>query len=112
MKKILCLFAIVCLGKLASAQSTDSTNRATHDSTATTSSSKGMDDTNKDAYITVQGGNVMEVKNNKVEKLEKDKTLKDGTVIMIDGTVKSPDGTTRKLKEGERVYADGRSGNR
>lgn len=109
MKKILCLFAIVCLGKLASAQSTDSTNRAKQDTS--TSASKGMDDTNKDAYITVQGGNVMEVKNNKVEKLEKDKTLKDGTVIMIDGTVKSPDGTTRKLKEGERVYADGRSGN-
>jgi len=109
MKKILCLFAIVCLGKLASAQSTDSTKQATQQDTTT--ASKGMDETNKDTYITVQGGNVMEVKDNKVMKLEKDKTLKDGTVVMTDGTVKSTDGTTRKLKEGERVYYDGRSGN-
>ena len=96
---------MVCLGKLASAQTTDTLPPAKD-----TSINKGVSEDSKAAYITVQGGNVMEVKDNKVSKLEKDKTLKDGTVILTDGTVKATDGTTRKLKEGERIYVDGKSG--
>src|SRR5258705_13218188 len=61
----------------------------------------------KGPYITLQGGQVMMVKENKAEKLDKDKTLADGTVVMTNGTIKKNDGTIMQMKEGDRVYLDG-----
>lgn len=58
-------------------------------------------------YITLQGGQVMLVKDGKATKLEKDKTLTDGTVVMTNGSVKKTDGTSIQMKEGDRIYLDG-----
>ena len=60
----------------------------------------------KGAYITMQAGQVMIVTDGKGIKLEKDKTLKDGTIVTVEGKVKKADGTTVQMKEGDRVYLD------
>jgi len=96
MKRILLAAAIICVANAANAQTkTDSLPQATE---------KKME---KDGYITLQGGQVMLVKDNKAEKLEKDKTLTDGTVVMINGIIKKADGTSMQMKEGDRIYLDG-----
>jgi hypothetical protein len=99
MKRIFFLAAIICLAQFAKAQqSTDS---------IPTGSEKLKTEKTASAYITLQGGQVMLVKENKAEKLDKDKTLADGTIVLTDGTVKKVDGTSLQMKEGDRIYLDG-----
>ncbi len=96
MKRILFLAAIICMANFAKAQSKpDSIPNSTE---------KKMD---KGAYITLQGGQVMMVKENKAEKLDQDKTLTDGTIVTVDGAIKKSDGTSFQMKEGDRIYLDG-----
>ena len=106
MKRILVLIAIICFGKIASAQTDTIPPAAVDTSVNNMKEHEGY----KNAYITLQGGSVLVVKENKTMKLDKDKTLKNGTVVTTDGTVKLADGTTSKLKEGDRIYFDGRLG--
>lgn len=48
----------------------------------------------------------------KVTPVEKDITLKNGTVVTANGTVKTPDGKTITLKEGDVVNQDGKVWNK
>lgn len=96
MKRILFAAVIICAAQLANAQSKpDSLPSATEKNTE------------KSAYITLQAGQVMLVKDNKAEKLEADKKLADGTIVMANGMVKKTDGTSLQMKEGDRIYLDG-----
>ena len=96
MKQLLLAAVIFCTAHVATAQiKTDSLPQVTE---------KKME---KDGYITLQGGQVMLVKDSKAEKLEKDKTLTDGTVVLLNGMVKKADGTSMQMKEGDRIYLDG-----
>ena len=96
MKRILLAAVIVCIAQFAQAQTkTDSIPPAIE---------KKIE---KDGYITLQGGQVMLVKDSKAGKLEKHKTLADGTVVLINGMVKKADGTSLQMKEGDRIYLDG-----
>lgn len=96
MKQLLLAAVIFCTAHVATAQTkTDSLPQVTE---------KKME---KDGYITLQGGQVMLVKDSKAEKLEKDKTLTDGTVVLLNGMVKKADGTSMQMKEGDRIYLDG-----
>lgn len=61
----------------------------------------------KNGYITLQGGQVVLVKDGQASTLEKDKALTDGTVVTINGSVKKTDGTFIQMKEGDRIYLDG-----
>lgn len=97
MKKILFLAAIICSFQLVSAQEKQDTIPPTKDTA--THKMKG-------AYITMQAGQVMIVKDGKATNLEKDKTLKDGTIVTIEGKVKKADGNTVQMKEGDRLYLD------
>jgi len=96
MKQLLLAAVIFCTAHVATAQiKTDSLPQVTEKKTE------------KDGYITLQGGQVMLVKDSKAEKLEKDKTLTDGTVVLLNGMVKKADGTSMQMKEGDRIYLDG-----
>jgi phosphoenolpyruvate synthase/pyruvate phosphate dikinase len=97
MKKIFFLAVIICSSQLVSAQEKQDTIPQTKD----TSNYKM-----KGVYITMQAGQVLIVKQGKATKLEKDKTLKDGTVITVEGKVKKVDGSIVQMKEGDKLYVD------
>lgn len=105
MKKVVVFIAIICFGKIASAQ-TDSIPTTGDTAMHKMKTHEG----HKGAYVTLQGGVVMIVKEGKAMRLDKDKTLKDGTVVMVDGTVKNANGNSSKLKEGDKIYLDGTKG--
>jgi hypothetical protein len=58
--------------------------------------------------VKMQDGKLIVMKGTDIMPLVKDLTLTNGTVIKADGTVKSADGATMKLKEGEAVDMDGK----
>ena len=57
--------------------------------------------------IFMKNGKVMVIRNGQKTQLLQDTTLSNGTTIMVDGTVKSSNGTTTMLKDGEFVNSDG-----
>ena len=103
MKKLIIFAAIICASQVVSAQ----VNKDTVPSTSDTSRKK-MNDDYKDAYITMQAGKMLVVNNGKSAPLVKDKLLSNGTIVMTDGSVRTADGNVVRLKEGDRVYFDGR----
>ncbi len=58
--------------------------------------------------VMMKDGKLSLMKSGVVSQLNKDLTLTNGTVIKVDGTVKSTDGSTIKLKEGEAIGLDGK----
>ncbi|MFT3682102.1 MAG: hypothetical protein QM791_17635 [Ferruginibacter sp.] len=105
MKKVFFLGAAIFCSQVIFAQDFPQAKDTTSPSTAMDSTKKW--DKSMDWFITVQGGEVIVVKGDKTKKLEKEKTLQNGSVITSDGNVKAADGTTTQLKEGDKVYADG-----
>jgi hypothetical protein len=108
MKKIFFLALIICSSRLVSAQEKQDTVPSSKQDTIPLSK---KDTTNtvtkmKGAYITVQAGQVLMVKDGKPAKLEKDKALKDGTVVTVDGKIKKTDGNIVQMKEGDKLYVD------
>lgn len=59
------------------------------------------------SYLSMQGGQMILVDNDKVGRMKKDMTMKNGTLVKTDGTVKTKDGRSFQLKEGNRVYMNG-----
>lgn len=59
-------------------------------------------------YITMQNGKMIRVQNGNTQPLANDIILPNGTTIMTTGTVKSIDGSTTQLKEGERLDMEGK----
>ena len=59
-------------------------------------------------YIMMMNGKMMVMKHGMTMDLKSDTTLKNGTKVMTDGTVKTKDGKTMTLKEGECIYGDGK----
>jgi hypothetical protein len=88
MKKLLILFAAFLLSASVHAQD---------------SSKPKMKD-----YIMMMNGKMMVMKHGMSMDLKSDTTLKNGTKVMTDGTVKTKDGKTVMLKEGECLYGDGK----
>ena len=58
-------------------------------------------------YLSLQGGQMILVDHDKVGRMKKDMTMKNGTLVRTDGTVKTKDGRSFQLKEGNRVYMNG-----
>ena len=68
-------------------------------------------DTKKDMkkdYITMKDGKLLQSKDGNVAEVTEDITLENGTVVAKDGTVKTKDGKTVTLKEGDYVWMDGK----
>ena len=58
-------------------------------------------------YLMLKDGKMMETKDGNTMEMTQDMTLKNGSVVMMDGTVKMKNGQTRTLKEGDCVYMNG-----
>ena len=58
--------------------------------------------------IAMKDGKVLQMKDGNSTELTADVTLEDGTIVSKDGTVKTKDGKTVMLKEGDRVWMNGK----
>ena len=58
--------------------------------------------------ITMKDGKVWQTKDGKTAELQEDVTLPNGTVVMKDGNVKTKDGKTTMLKDGDCVWMNGK----
>jgi len=103
MKRIFFLAVIVIFSQAAIAQ----VNPDSVPKLPDTSINKSKYDKYKGDYITMQGGQVIMVKEGKASKLTMDKLLKDGTIVSKEGKITKKDGTVSEMKEGDRVYVDG-----
>ena len=59
-------------------------------------------------YVLMQNGKLMVVKNGAIKLLDNDMILPGGATIIADGTVKSKDGSTLQLQEGDMIGMDGK----
>ena len=59
-------------------------------------------------YVVMQNGKLMVVKNGTIKLLDNDMVLPGGATIIVDGTIKSKDGSTTQLQEGDRIGMDGK----
>ena len=59
-------------------------------------------------YVILKDGKAHLVKGGTSTELQNDMTLPNGTIISTTGTVKSSEGTTLQLKEGEKLDLDGK----
>ena len=95
------------IGKKAKTRSQiDSANSSLSDYQPTDSSNKGSVTAETKAVkdrVYMKNNAVMISKNGVSSKLTKSLTLNDGTKVMVDGTIKMPDGQTMKLKNGESI---------
>ncbi|MEO8770701.1 MAG: DUF6799 domain-containing protein [Ferruginibacter sp.] len=57
--------------------------------------------------LLMQDGKMMQMKDGLSKPIEKDVTLKNGTIVMKDGTVKTKNGKTIVLKDGDWIMMDG-----
>ncbi len=62
----------------------------------------------KSDCIMMQNGKMVMTKDGKNTPMSKDVTLQNGTVCMINGTCKMKDGTTMKMKEGDKIDMNGK----
>jgi hypothetical protein len=58
--------------------------------------------------IMMQNGKMMVQKKGQTMEMMEDMTLKNGTMVMKDGSIKGKDGKMTKLGEGECIYMDGK----
>lgn len=100
MKTIIAMLVILFTGTAGQAQ----VSLAKHTMTDTIPI---LRDTAVKDYVTMQGGKMLIVKNNRTIRMTKDMTMKDGTIVNPNGSVKLPDGHTVQLHEGDRVYMNG-----
>jgi hypothetical protein len=61
--------------------------------------------------VLMKDGKLLMMKNGQTTQLTSDLTLDNGTIVMANGSVKTKDGTTAILKEGDYVGMDGTMGN-
>lgn len=66
-------------------------------------------DMKKDHIMMMDGKMVMQLKGKEMN-MEKDMTLSNGTMVMMDGMIKSKDGITMMMKEGDAIGMDGKMG--
>lgn len=98
MKKLLILLAAAAFGLSAAAQ------HEGHSPTTT----KQADHTKE--HLMMMDGKMMHMKDGKSMALTQEIKLSNGATIAKDGTLKMKNGKTRKLKNGEMIYMDGKMG--
>jgi len=108
MKKLILTTAVLFSGVIAFAQNDTMPVRAGHEMQQT------HDMGNQQVKPATEDGLLMKedklwvIKAGKKDQVSKPVKLENGTMVMIDGTVKAKDGTTMKLKNGDWVSMDGR----
>ncbi len=67
-----------------------------------------MGDKKMKTSVMMKDGTMMLMKDGKTMAMEKDMTMTNGTVVMMDGTVKTKDGKTMMMKEGQSMDMNGK----
>jgi hypothetical protein len=98
MKKLLILLAAATIGLTAAAQHEGHTQKATDQTNHTKE------------HLMMMDGKMMHIKDGKTMELTQEMKLSNGATIAKDGTLKMKNGKTRKLKDGEMIYMDGKMG--
>lgn len=60
--------------------------------------------------VMMENGKMMMMKAGTSMAMTQDMTMTNGTMVMMDGTVKHKDGTTAMLKDGQCIYMNGKMG--
>lgn len=100
MKKVFILIVAFLITYTANAQTDPKVNNMNH---------RKMDHSMKDCVM-MKDGKMMIMKNGKMMKMEKDITMSDGTVCMVDGTCKMKNGKTMMMKNGDKCDMNGKMG--
>jgi len=98
MKNVFFLIAAFVFSMSANAQ-TGKTSHKMHHGT--------MHHSMKDCVM-MKDGKMMMMKEGKTMAMDKDMTMSDGTVCMMDGTCKMKDGKTMMMKNGDKCYMNGK----
>ena len=98
MKKILIFLATVTIGLTAAAQHEGHSQKATEPANHTKE------------HLMMLDGKMMHIKNGKTMELTQEMKLTNGATIVKDGTMKMKNGKSRKLKNGEMIYMNGKMG--
>ena len=59
-------------------------------------------------HVMMKDGKMMMMKDGKMMAMDQDMTMSNGTMVMMDGTVKMKDGKTMMMKDGESMAMDGK----
>ena len=98
MKNVFFLIAIFVFSISANAQTSKTMHKTQHSK---------MNHSMKDCVM-MKDGKMMMMKDGKTMAMDKDMTMSDGTVCMMDGTCKMKDGKTMMMKNGDKCYMDGK----
>lgn len=63
---------------------------------------------NKNCTVKMENGKMIMTVDEKTVVIDKQMTMKNGTIVMMDGTVKTKDGKTMQLKDGECIDMSGK----
>jgi len=116
MKKLIlvCAFTAIYFGSFAQKDSTRNKtnygidNKNDNQKKSTYKQDQKNDNTNKNCAMTMTNGKMMMVVDGKTVIMDKEMTTKNGTVVMMDGTVKMKGGKTMKMKEGDCMDMSGK----
>ena len=61
----------------------------------------------REDMVAMKGGSMMVVRNGEMKPMNMVMTLSNGMKVAMDGTVTMPDGTSRRLMDGEAITMDG-----
>ena len=61
----------------------------------------------KDDLVMMKKGKMMLVRNGEMKSMDMVVTMSNGTRVLMDGTIVMPDGTSRRLMDGEAMTMDG-----
>ena len=61
----------------------------------------------REDMVAMQGGTMMVVRNGEMKPMDMVMTLSNGMKVAMDGTVTMPDGSARRLMDGEAITMDG-----
>jgi Domain of unknown function (DUF6799) len=98
MKKLLVLFAVLTIGTVSFAQDSSIIKKHNH----------SMMKHNMSDCVMMKDGKMMMMKNGKMMAMDKDMTMSDGSVCMMDGTCKMKNGKTMMMKNGDTCYMSGK----
>ncbi|MEO6730852.1 MAG: DUF6799 domain-containing protein [Ferruginibacter sp.] len=101
MKKLLMITMIFVAGNTMHAQTTKTSTQ--QKDTIPVQKNVATED-----YVSMQGGQMIHVQKNKAQRLKKNMKMKNGTIIDTNGSVRTSDGKTFQLHEGDRVYMNGK----
>ena len=102
MKNLILLLIVLAAFKPAQARPTNYPQAIQRDTIPT-----GRDTAMKD-YVSMQGGQMILVQHEKAGRMKTDMKMKNGTVVKASGEVTTADGHSFQLKEGDRIYLNGR----